>query len=204
MIEFHNIVSAAVAPVKVRPASSYINLCTLDTEASLIEVADIDQIIVPSGCGTGIIFNPLSSRLILFHLGRALTLGPWKINNLPSACDLIIHSDQELMIAELTESNPRSVLGVVVSQKPGKMEKAKKQMKATVSYIEQAYPELNIPKRTAIFFFRFPDIQQGVAAKTMNAFTMRPTLRTVTIYYDSECPDWEFRNHPYPFPYSIS
>lgn len=204
MIDFHKLVATAVAPVKVRPAIAYIDTCTVKTNSETIEVADTNEIIASPGTGTGVICNPTLSTLSLFHLGRALTIGPWKINNLPSACDLIIFNDQELILAELTESNPRSVAGIPGTQNPGKMEKAKRQLKSTISFIDSVETDNVFHKRTAIFFFRFPTKANGIAAKSLNAFMMRPTLRTVTVFFDTECPGWEFRNHPYPFPYTIT
>lgn len=204
MIDLHNLIVVAVAPTKVRPALAYIDLCTTSTDAKEFEVADTAEIIASDGNGTGVISNPSHSNVNLFHLGRALTIGPWKINQLPSACDLIIFNDHELVIAELTESNPRSIIGVQDSSKPGKMEKAKRQLKSTVSFINKIGFDNNPQKRTAIFFFRLPKPTNSVAARSLNAFMMRPTLRVVTVSTYEDCPGWEFRNHPYPFPYTIS
>ncbi len=134
MIDIHSLVVAAVDPVKVRPAVAYVDSCMVNTNATHFEVSDIAEIVVSEGNGVGVIVNPGQSCVSLIHLGRALLLGPWKINNLPSACDLIMLNDKEIIIAELTESNPRSVLGIPDSPKPGKMEKAKQQLKSTISY----------------------------------------------------------------------
>lgn len=203
MIDLHNVVAASVAPVRVRPAAAYVPVCTVMTDADAVEVSDTEAIIVPPGNGTGVISNPRLSLLTLLHLGRALTLGPRKINNLPSACDLMIFNDQELIVAELTESNPRSVIGVPGAPKPGKMDKAKDQLKSTISVIDRAGYTVNPQKKTAIFFFRLPTLANDPAARSLNAFRMMPTLRMVTVYADPECPGWEFRNHPYPHSYVI-
>ncbi len=204
MIDLHNLIVAAVAPVKVRPALAYIDLCTATTDNEEFEVSDTAEIIAHHGNGTGVISNPSKSQISLFHLGRALTIGPWKINQLPSACDLMIFNEHELAIAELTESNPRSLIGVQDSSKPGKMEKAKSQLKSTISFINKIGLDKNQRKRTAIFFFRLPNPANSVAARSLNAFMMRPTLRVVTISTEEDCPGWQFRNHPYPFPYTLS
>lgn len=204
MIDLHNLIVAAVAPVKVRPALAYIDLCTATTDAKEFEVSDTDEIIANRGNGTGVIANPSQSMVNLFHLGRALTIGPWKINHLPSACDLIIFNQHEFVIAELTESNPRSLIGVQDSSKPGKIEKAKSQLKSTISFINKIGLDENPQKKTAIFFFRLPKPANGVAARSLNAFMMRPTLRVVTISTEEDCPSWQFRTHPYPFPYTLS
>lgn len=203
MIDLHNVVAASVAPVRVRPAEAYVPVCTVMTDVEVVEVSDTEAIIVPSGNGTGVIDNPRHSLLTLFHLGRALTLGPRKINNLPSACDLMIFNDYELIVAELTESNPRSMIGVPGAPKPGKMEKAKRQLKSTIFVIETVGYNINPQKKTAICFFRLRTPVNGAAAKSLNAFRMMPTLRMVTYYTDNDCPDWEFRNHPYPHSYTI-
>lgn len=203
MIDLHNVVTASVAPVRVRPAAAYVPVCTVMTDVDVVEVSDTEAIIVPPGNGAGVISNPRLSLLTLLHLGRALTLGPWKIDNLPSACDLMIFNDQELIVAELTESNPRSVIGVSGAPNPGKMEKAKNQLKSTISVIDTVGYNIIPQKRTAIFFFKLRTLANGIAARSLNAFRMMPTLRLVTIYTDPECPGWEFRNHPYPHSYTI-
>lgn len=204
MIDLHNLIVSAVAPVRVRPATDYVPGCTIFTDDALVEVADINGIITAPGNGTGVIENPKRSLITMFHLGLAITMGPRKINNLPSACDLIIFNDHELIIAELTESNPRSVVGVPGAPNPGKMDKAKNQLKSTISVIDSIQYNMTPIKRTAIFFFRLRDSANGIAARSLNAFRMMPTLRIITVYTDDDCPGWEFRNHPYPKSFIIS
>lgn len=203
MIDLHNVVAASVTPVRVRPPEAYVSVCSVITDQVVVEVSDTQAIIVPPGNGTGVIANPRASRLTLFHLGRALTLGPRKTNNLPSACDLMIFNDHELIVAELTESNPRSVTGVPGAPNPGKMVKARSQLKSTISVIDTVGYNINPQKKTAIFFFKLRTPVNGTAARSLNAFRMMPTLRMVTLYTDNDCPGWEFRNHPYPFSYTI-
>ncbi len=204
MIDFHNLIVTAVDPVRVRPADTYVPDCTVLIDDRVVEVEDTDTIIASAGNGTGVIDNPRLSSLTLFHLGRALTNGPRQTNNLPSAADLIIFNDNELIIAELTESNPRSVVGVQGAPYPGKMEKAKSQLKSTVALVDANGYNSTPQKKSAIFFFRLKNPVNVSAARMMNAFMMMPTLRIVTTYTDAAYPGWEFRNHPYPHSYTIS
>lgn len=204
MIDFHQFMVNTLAPVKMRPADCYLPESLYSTNADRIEIADTQGVFTEAGKGTGVIENTDRSRIHLFHLGNAMTSGPRKINNLPSACDLILHTDTEIMAAELTESNQRSIEGVAGSRNPGKLEKARRQLRATVGFIENT-GYISLPqKRTAIFFFRLSESFPGVAARSVNAFGMRPTMRTVTTYLEPDFQDWEFRNHPYPIPYRIS
>ena len=133
MIDYHRFIEEAVAPVKVKPSSAYIPKCQTSTCDSEFEVADTDKIIALSGQGTGVLLNSGEKRVYLFHIGKALVNGARKINNLPSACDLILTTENELILAELTESNSRSILGVEGGSNPGKMEKAYNQLKSTIA-----------------------------------------------------------------------
>lgn len=204
MIDFHQLIINAIFPVKVRSREAYLYSCTKETDSHRFEVADIPSILADTNKGTGVVENPNNLNIRLFHLGLALMTGPRKINSLPSACDLIMHTDKELIIAELTESNARSVTGVIGGRKPGKMEKARNQLQATASFIEKTGYDVCPMKKTAIFFFRLPASSSEVAARSINAFKLRPTLQRVTTYTDPVYPNWEFRNHPYPFSYTIS
>lgn len=204
MIDLHSIVVSSVVPVKVRPAAVYVPQCTVVTDAAVFEVSDTDMILAAAGTGTGVVDNIGQSQVTLFHLGRALTMGPAKINNLPSACDLIVYNDNELIVAELTESKPRSIVGVPGAPYPGKMEKAKIQLRSTISIIDTIGDGICQQKKTAIFFFKLRNPENEIAARSVKAFSMRPTLRMVTVYTDNACPGWEFRNHPYPIAYPIS
>lgn len=202
MINLHSIIVAAIYPGKVRPSTTYIDNCVTSTNAGRIELSDTESIVVDENNGCCIIDNPRFSNLILFHLGIALTTGPKKINQLPSACDIIIHNEREIVIAELTVSNPRSILGVSGKPQLGKMEKAKSQLISTIQIIERTEFNYIPTKKTAIFFFRIPKTY-GVAARSLNAFMQRPTIQRVTTHVNPNFPDWEFRSHPYPNPYTI-
>lgn len=203
MIDFHQLVVNAVTPVKVRPSTSYIAACVTQTTLSRFEVKDCTQIIVPNGSGTGVIENPTEAVVQIFHLGNALTTGPRKINNLPSACDLILHTASQLLAIELTESNERAIEGVPGAPYPGKMEKARNQLSSTVSLIEQTGYQITPLKKSAVFFFRLPTVKNELAARTLNAFRRRPTLHQITSYTVPEFPQWEFFNHPYPLPFTL-
>ena len=204
MIDLHQLIINAVFPVRVRPRELYLDSCMKQTDLCRFEIADTPSILAGPNKGTGVVDNPTGMNIQLFHLGIALTNGPTKINNLPSACDLIMHTHNELMIAELSESNARSVTGVTGGRNPGKMEKARNQLQATASFIEKTGYEVCPQKKTAIFFFRLPAISSETVARSINAFRLRPTLQRVTTYTDPAYPEWEFRNHPYPLSYTIS
>lgn len=205
MIELHEIVRAAVAPVKVRGAETYADECTAVTNAPVIEISDTDRIIAAPGEGTGIIENGSGATITIYHLGNALKRGARKTNNLPTACDIIAINGQssEIVLGELTESKERSIEGVAGSRQPGKREKAARQLRATIDILGRTIPEIPGRPRKAIFFFRLPTIKGGVAARAMRAFTMNPTFTRVTVSTDPDYPGWEFRSHPYPKGYRI-
>jgi len=200
MIDLHKIVSEAVAPVRVRQADYYIPKCSVSLSNTIFEVADIPEIIAKSGEGTGVFANPDGDDVKIFHLGNALYTGPKKINNLPSACDLIVMDQlkRELILVELTESNPRSLLGV-----SGKLEKARNQLKSTIDIINRAgYIQMPV-LQSAIFFFRLPIDRRDIAARSLRAFSLNPVLSRVTKVMDQNYPDWIFYSYPYPNSYSI-
>jgi len=205
MIDLHKIVSEAVAPVQVRHADYYVPRCSASLSDRIFEVADIPEIIAKSGEGTGVFTNPDGDEVKIFHLGNALYMGPKKINNLPSACDLIVMDllKKELILVELTESNPRSLLGVSGAKNPGKLEKARNQLKSTIDIINGAgYIQMPV-LQSAVFFFRLPINRRDVAARTLRAFSLNPVLSRVTKTMDQDYPNWIFYSYPYPNSYLI-
>lgn len=176
----------------------------IDLHKIVSEAADIPEIIAKSGEGTGVFANPDGNDVKIFHLGNALYTGPKKINNLPSACDLIVMDQlkQKLILVELTESNPRSLLGVSGAKNPGKIEKARNQLKSTIDIINRAGYIQKPEMQSAVFFFRLPD-RQDIAARSLRAFSLNPALSRVTKVMDQNYPDWIFYSYPYPNSYLI-
>lgn len=205
MIDFHDIVCTAVEPIRVRHAASYVSKYLVSTTNRLFEVSDSPDIIAENGKGTGIFNNPDEDKIDIFHLGNALYAAPRKINNLPSACDLILidSNKKEIMLAELSESNSKSLLGINGSNKPGKIEKARNQLKSTIDIIAKTGFVEQPSKRTAIFFFRLPSNTDSVAARSLRAFSLNPVLSKVSSTRDPNYPDWTFHTYPYPYGYYI-
>lgn len=196
----HKVVSEAVAPVRVRQADCYITKCSVSLSDTIFEVSDIPEIVAKTGEGTGVFVNPCGDHIEIFHLGNALCTGPKKINKLPSACDLIV-TDQikkELILVELTESNPRSLLGVSGARNPGKFEKARNQLKSTIDIIKRVGCIQKPALQSAIIFFRLPIDRCDVAARSFRAFSLNPALSRVTKSMDQNYPDWIFYSYPYP------
>lgn len=205
MVDWHRTITDALHPVRVKPADSFLLQCTHIANHPRLEIHDTPPIIVSSGSGTGVIDNPYRLRLQFLHLGNAIKQGARKQNQLPSACDIAIECPQtsELILAELTCSKQRSVEGVSGAPTPGKRIKAQEQLKKTIGYIEQTGYVREPGKKTAIFFFRLTDCTAEPAARMLRAMSLSPTLSQVTTAHVDGFPSWEFRSHPYPYPYTV-
>lgn len=204
MIDFHDIIIAAVAPVKVKAKDLYFPSCLVESSSPLVEVSDTHKIIVDQGSGCGVFNNPSQSLLRFFNIDVALKSAPRKINNLPSACDFIAIDTQsgEFILAELTESKTKSLTGDGKNSE-GKISKAGRQLRNTIRIIDRVGFNIQPTKKSAIFFFKEKDYTPDPAAAMAMAMTQMPIWRMVTHSTDTDFPGWTFYSHPYPAPYHL-
>lgn len=206
MIDVRSLIETAVSPVAIRRGEAFLMPHIVDSHDTLIELADTASIIANRGEGTGIFSNLSEDKIRIIHLDNAIKDGAKKQNQLPSACDFMCMASisGNFILAELTESNERSIEGISGSRQIGKREKAKLQLCNTIEMINRTGFRIIPRKKTAIFFFRVKDYSNSVASRAARAFSRNPANRTVTTYEVEGLTDWEFRNHPYPVPFVIN
>lgn len=204
MIDFHEIISVAVEPVRVKPKEQYLSACIVESSSTEIEEADTSDIVVDTGEGCGVFHNGSQSLVRFFNLDVALKSAPRKINNLPSACDFIAQDTKsgEFILAELTESKTKSLTGDG-RKSEGKISKAGKQLRNTIRIIERVGFNVQPTKKSAIFFFKETNYTADPAATMAMSMSSLPIWRVVTHTTDPQYPGWTFYSHPYPSPYHL-
>ncbi|MCM1142193.1 MAG: hypothetical protein NC453_26785 [Muribaculum sp.] len=141
---------------------------------------------------------------VFFNIDLALKTAPYKLNQLPSACDLIAIDtiSNEIILAELSESKTKSLTGDGRNSE-GKIAKAARQLRNTIGFLEQIGYDIIPTQKSAIFFFKETNYAPDPAAIMASTMSQMPIWRAVTHSVDSTYPEWTFYSHPYPNPYRL-
>ncbi|MDE7181313.1 MAG: hypothetical protein K2N88_08980 [Muribaculaceae bacterium] len=178
-----------------------------------LEKRDIDRLPIAE------IHNPEEVDVNILEFDSFIKEVAVRKNDLPSCCDQLLWTDNEVLCVELSSSQAKYVskagIDYAVIQATGQLAKEDKQIKRAKALLQLrnsvkqlskskfGVSLMSKEKKSAGFFFRLTD-PQGPAGIMARAFSRAPIFQTRTSYPPSpDFPDWEFFSQPHHQPYQI-